>query len=95
MIYSHGRSSDLFSILGLNDLQFLVLGLIHFAESSFLWRTAKTIFAQSNSPTPLNKAPGSFKLPLKHVCWEGGGGGKKTMHTVGKRQKGAFGEICH
>ena len=31
MIYSHVASSDLFLILGLNDLQFLVLGLIHFA----------------------------------------------------------------
>ena len=37
---------------------FLYLGLstLHF---SFLWRTAKTIFAQSNNPTPLNKAPGT------------------------------------
>ena len=48
---------------------FLYLGLstLHF---SFLWRTAKTIFAQSNNPTPLNKAPGTTL---------GGGGGKETM----------------
>ena len=58
---------------------FLYLGLSTL-QSSFLWRTAKTIFAQSNSPTPLNKAPGSFKLPLKHVCWEGGGGGENYAY---------------
>ena len=66
---------------------FLYLGLstLHF---SFLWRTAKTIFAQSNNPTPLNKAPGT-------TLGGGGGGRKQCNRNVCKEQKGAFGEICH
>ena len=66
MIYSHVGSSDVFLILGLNDLQFLVLGLINF-NLVFYGELIKPSLLKQISPTTLNKAPGSFKLPLKRV----------------------------
>ena len=49
MIYSRVGSSDLFLMLGLNDLQFFVLGLIHFAEEL----TTPSSLNQISPPRPL------------------------------------------
>ena len=86
MIYSHVGSSDIFLILALNDLQFLVLWLITLHSS--LWRTDKPSSLNQISPTPLNKAPALLGSPSNvfeidnHLWGRGGGGRVKRGFTV-------------
>ena len=86
MISSHVGSLDSFLILGLNDLQFLVLGLIHFVFQFFYGELIKPSSLNQISPTPLNKPPALLSSPSNvfeidnHP--QGGGGRVKRGFTV-------------